>query len=162
MYFKSTREQPDILLLVPSGVGFYRFNIIFRSRGTILGSFSEYLRVVDPVLDVQISTLKSVYRTGATLLARVENIGTKAVGYSAGYSIERLTDVGWIRVGPNRTVWPRYAAGLGAGEAGECMKYAIPSDFPIGRYRLSKAITSGALDSNAETLNYSAEFDLVP
>jgi Big-like domain-containing protein len=160
--FKSTGEEPSLSLVVPPKAGFFRFDISFKRRGKVLGMFSEYLRVLDPVLEVRISTMRSTYRPGETLLARVENVGTEAVGYGAGFAIERLTGAGWIRVGPNRTVWPKYATGLGAGEAGECMKYAIPNDFPIGRYRFSKAITSGALDSDAETLNYSAEFELVP
>lgn len=160
--FRTTGEEPNISLVLPAEAGFFRFDISFKRRGKVLGTFSEYLRVLDPILEVRISTMRRAYRPGETLLARVENVGTESVGYGAGYSIERLTDVGWSRVGPSRTVWPRYATGLGAGEAGECMSYAIPNDLPIGRYRFSKAITSGSLDGGAEALNYSAEFELVP
>jgi hypothetical protein len=157
-YLKSTGKLPEISLDVPQRVGFYLFYLEFRQGNKTLGSFGEYLRVLDPLIDVRLGLKHATYSPGDTLVSRLENIGTQDVAYGFGYAIEQLTPAGWLVVGPSRNPGPRSVRVLPAGRAGECVSYRIPADMPEGHYRIGKWFLVGPFGSE-ETPRYN-EFDI--
>ncbi len=157
-YLKSTGTLLSISLDVPRRVGFYLFDLEFRQGNKTLGSFGEYLRVLDPLIDVRLGLKRATYSPGDTLVSRLENIGTQDVAYGFGYAIEQLTPAGWLVVGPSGYAAPRYVRVLPAGRASECVSYRIPADMPEGHYRIGQWFLVGPF-GNEETLRYS-EFDI--
>lgn len=135
-------KQPGISLETPEKPGFYRFDIWFEDKGgAFLGRFGEYVRVVEPRLDVRLGINGRSFRAGETVLTRVNNLGTEPVLYGAGFSVERFEGSAWLRppeidLGP----WPLYLGLAGPGGRGRCSGFEIPADLPAGRYRVVKEV----------------------
>jgi hypothetical protein len=135
-------KQPGISLETPAKPGFYRFDIWFEEQGgASLGRFSEYVRVVEPRLDVRLGINGRSFRAGETVLTRVNNLGTEPVLYGASFSLERFESSTWVRppeidLGP----WPLYLGAVGPGGRGRCSGFEIPADLPAGRYRVVKEV----------------------
>ena len=126
--------------------GLYRFDLVLRSRGAQHRvAYSDYVRVLVPVLHVRLGSRSKSYRGGEVVYARVENLGTKLVHDLREYSVERFTEEGWERVGPHALGWPRSPAPLLSAGKARCQDFRVPSHASPGRYRLVKYIGYGSV-----------------
>lgn len=157
-------RQPGLSLMTPAATGFYRFDIEFESReGEMLGSFSEYLRVVEPRLRVSLGINGKRFRVGDIVQTRVNNIGTQAVLYGASFFVQRLEGAEWVSAsGLDLGRWPMYLGVAGPGARGRCSGFQIPEDLPQGRYRVVKRVGVGPhWPRKGQSLHLNASFDVV-
>ena len=147
--------QPRALLAIPSRPGFYRVDLsVESSTGRKLGAYREYLRVMAPEVSVRVGLSARTIGHGDEVMGRIENIGTTPIEFGAPYSVEYLSEQGWIRVAPQRSTWPRYTAVMYAGSSGACMHFRVPPEFPAGQYRFKKAVHGVSPGSVLEQVVY--------
>lgn len=120
--------------------GLWRIVVVFHSsKGTKLGGFGFYVRVVAGRQDVVLGLDAASYRPGQRVRGRIENFGAEFVGYGYPYGIERRVGGQWgpapVEIGP--FLLPLFHAK--PGEAGKvCTRFEIPHSLPPGRYRMVK------------------------
>ncbi len=138
-------DELGFWLDTPPGPALYRYDLEFRDHGTgeILGSYSEYLRVVEPSFHVRLATNRDAYLQGQTAYARVENAGTQSASFGLGFNVQRLAPGGWVpdHLSPSGAV-PAVGLVMGGGGSGWCMRLKIPRDQRPGRYRFVRSIGS--------------------
>jgi|GEM_PF-1723384 len=153
-------QQPFIKLAVPKHVGFYRVDLQFSTKaGEALGSYSEYLRVMRPTIDVRLGINRRHFQHNQILAFRLENVGTARAGYGGGYWVARATPHSWEGVDQlNGRSFLDFYAFLEAGKAGRCTSFRIPRNLPRGLYRVSRVV---GIPTNGHTVKGrrpSAEF----
>jgi hypothetical protein len=134
--------QPSLNLPVPDQAGFYRFDVqIAGANGDLLGSYSEYLRVVAPSVKVRLGISDRRFRPGQTLATRPEELGTDWISFGEDFEVQRRSGGGW-RHYPSLSpeIWEAWGGFAGPGGAGRCSYLHIPADTPAGRYRVVKGI----------------------
>jgi hypothetical protein len=131
-------------------------DIAFRdAAGHLLGAYAEYLQVVRPRLDVRLGLSQQRVRPGDALKARVENFGTKEIGYGRGYVLERQERDRWVKFLQRKGFASQSVAF--AGVAGRCRGVPIPSTAPGGRYRVRMSVQP-LTASNKERIALTATF----
>ncbi len=146
---------------VPPGPAFYRFDIEFRDHrsGEMLGSYSEYLRVVKPRFRARLTVNRTSFRPGESAYARIENPGTIWAEFGVPYAVQRLDGADWTRApGAPQGPWIMPLLFMGSGGTGSCMRYQIPTDAEVGRYRFVKGIAP----MGGKGRGYFTEFDVIP
>lgn len=134
--------QPSLNLKVPARVGFYRYDIqISEFDGTLLGSYSQYLRVVPHSVKVRLGINARRVRPGQTIATRPEELGTDWISYGEAFTVQRRIDGDWRPYPPmDQKFWNDWLGLAGPGEAGRCSFLSIPAYAPKGRYRVVKHI----------------------
>jgi hypothetical protein len=130
----------DLSAQLPEKAGFYRYDITFRAiNGRRLGSYSQYVRVVNPVFNARLRTNTNRYRPGEIIELQVVNRGTTPITYREHAEIKMYDGTSWVPVS-----WPRRQSPvfgrepiLFAGQTGPCGYQLIPKGVAAaGRYRL--------------------------
>ncbi|MDQ3725744.1 MAG: hypothetical protein M3335_07655 [Actinomycetota bacterium] len=132
----------DFWLDTPGRFGLYRYDIEFRDQGSgeVLGSYSEYLRVVKPTYHAGLAVNRRHVRPGQRVFARVENRGTSWVEFGVPYAVQRFEGGRWVGQDLGIDAWPLPLIYMGSGLTGECMPYRVPADASPGRYRFVKSL----------------------
>jgi hypothetical protein len=127
---------------LPAAPAFYRISIrILGASGQELGHFGEYVRVMQPRVRADLRGEAPSYAAGELAHFKVVNLGTRVVSYGLGLTVEVFNGVTWelANVFPVQRV-PRKAIALEAGATGACEGLPIPTDAPLGRYRVVKLV----------------------
>jgi len=124
--------------------GLYRFDLSFRKpNGRLLGSYSEYFRVVPRRVALRVAVSTGEVHPGETILGRVENRGTvnALLPNGSGLAVEREVDGAWIKVpsGPPGAIVESTGEFLDAGDATACSSFEISQSAAAGLYRFSAA-----------------------
>lgn len=138
-------EELDFVLDTPGRPGLYRYDIEFRDDGTgeVLGSYSEYLRVVKPTFHAGIAVNRRHVRPGQRVFARIENPGTSWVEFGLAYAVEKFEGGRWVEQDLGVDGWLLPLIAMGSGQSGWCMPYRVPRDASPGRYRFVKELGLG-------------------
>ena len=89
---------------------------------------------------VRLKVWRHRVQRGATNYFRVENLGTRTLGFGWEYHVERFAAGTWKQVPESSsTAWPDEEIGLSPGQYGWCGSYEVPKHAPLGRYRFTKA-----------------------
>lgn len=134
-------EEIDLWLGVPSGAALYRYDLEFHDlqSGELLGSYSEYLRVVHRTFHARIAVNHPTFRPGQTAYARVENPGTEGIFFGVDYDVQRFDSGRWVHdpAGPSGG-WILIGLTMGSGGSGWCMRFHVPANAEPGWYRFVK------------------------
>ncbi|MEZ5077372.1 MAG: immunoglobulin-like domain-containing protein [Solirubrobacterales bacterium] len=124
----------------PRGPALYRYDIEFRDHrsGEVLGSYSEYFRVVRTKIRMRIATSHDTVRPGQTIFARVENPGTVWASFGVEYAVQRFEGGVWTHQPLGGGVWPAIGLYMSSGGSGWCMRYRVPAGAAPGSYRFVK------------------------
>jgi hypothetical protein len=154
--------QPSLTLPVPDRPGFYRFDVqISDAKGTRLGAYGEYVRVVEPSVKVRLGISDRRFRPGQSLAARPEEIGTSWISFGEHFEVERRSSGGWRPYPPlNTRNWNLWLGTAGPGGAGRCSHLRIPPETPAGRYRLVKGVGVLTGGEHARALTLTAPFSV--
>lgn len=135
-------DEMSFWLDAPPGPALYRYDIEFREHGSgkVLGSYSEYLRVVKPTFHAGIAINRLQFEPGQEAFARVENRGTSWIQFGLAYEVQKFEGGRWVAQPFGSGVWPAVGLILPGGYSGWCMRYQIPSDASPGRYRFLKGL----------------------
>lgn len=135
-------DELSFWLDTPPGPSLYRYDIEFRDHGSgrLLGSYSEYLRVVVPTFHAGIAVNRRRFEAGQEAFARVENRGTSWLEFGLAYSVQRFEGGRWASQPLGSGVWPAIGLFMGGGSSGWCMRYRIPPDAAPGWYRFVKGL----------------------
>jgi hypothetical protein len=127
----------------PPAPALYRYDIEFRDHtsGALLGSYSEYLRVVRPTFHAGIAVNRDRVRPGETVFARVENRGTSWIEFGLSYEVQRREGDRWVEQDLGVDGWLLPAIFMPSGQTGWCMPYRMPADAAPGRYRFVKGLS---------------------
>lgn len=118
----------------------YRVDIAFLdASGTMLGSYSEYVRAVAPTTKARLGINRRSVGPGGNLKMRVENVGTRELQYGAPFQLERREADRWVKL-PSEGPFFASRSGAAAGMAGECQVVHIPRHAPPGSYRIRKVV----------------------
>lgn len=141
---KDGNEIEGFYFDLPGIPAYYRVDLQIRALedGRLLGRFAEYVRVMRPKVDlrVQVDEPTTVTR-GETVHARLKNFGTvpvESASYVFGFNIWRHDGSRWrlVAENPPRGPVPKRMQILPAGaERRGCLRYRVPDDAPLGRYR---------------------------
>jgi hypothetical protein len=142
----SNPDEIDLWLRVPADPALYRYDLEFHDlqSGELLGTYSEYLRVVRRTFHARIAVNHKAFHPGQDAFARIENRGSEWVEFGVSYDVQRFEGGHW---GPSllgERTWPAVAIVMSGGGSGFCMRYRIPPDAHPGRYRFTKGL--GSLD----------------
>jgi hypothetical protein len=147
---------------MPGRPALYRTTLTIRSAGgRKLAEFGNYYRVIRPTVNVRLTSIASVYRPGATLYARVENLGTAIVLSDEESAIEKREGESWVPVPESPGLFaPLYFVAPGA-TGSRCTVFPIPTSMPPGRYRLSQeAVISWPFERRERRPTLRAEFEV--
>ena len=143
-YFGVVRDigEMSFWLDTPPAPALYRYDIAFRdhSSGELLGSYSEYLRVVKPTFHAGIAVNSDWVHPGQRVFARVENGGTSWVSFGLEYKVQRLEGNRWVAQDLGVDGWLLPLILMPGGQSGWCMPYRVPADASPGRYRFIKEL----------------------
>lgn len=123
---------------------FYRVDLSIRmlKGNRLLGTFSEYVRVMQPRSDLRVEVDEpTVVARGQTAHARLINLGTvpvESASYVFGFKVRRFDGSRWMFVAENppRGPVPKRMQILPPGRENQgCLRYRVPDDAPAGRYR---------------------------
>jgi hypothetical protein len=137
------RDPAQLSVAVPARPGLYRSDTKIERPGRPPVTYSQYLRVVSPRIDVTLRLGQSSYSPGAVVTARLENRGTVNIGYSIGLELEKWDGQRWVQADDEHLFFPGSATSLSPGTAGPCEGIELPADLQPGNYRLSKTIIGG-------------------
>ena len=118
-----------------------------------------------PGIHARLSTRRKSYRAGSDVFVRTENIGTELLNENWEYEIERLTEAGWVKVGPHQLKFPRSPGPqVASGRAGCNTSFMIPAKAVSGLYRIVKQVEYGPRlpDGEYATLTLTREFKVKP
>jgi hypothetical protein len=129
----------------PGRPGLYRYDIEFRDQGSgeVLGSYSEYLRVVKPTYRAGIAVNQRHARPGQRVFARIENRGTSWIEFGLPYEVQRFEDGRWVEQDLGVDGWLLPLLVMPGGQTGWCMPYRVPAEAAPGWYRFVKGIGFG-------------------
>ena len=144
----------------------YRLEVVFRNgSGKRLGHFGRYVRVIDSHSDERLTLMQSTYHPGETVAPRLENEGTDRLSYGLGYGIEEFDGGNWVPT----SLGPKFFLLIGLyslpGETASCWGFTVPTDTPLGRYRLQTSADvykTTARQERPEHSSLTAEFEVVP
>ncbi len=148
MSYSQEVGREDTRLGVPVGgrPGFYRIDIsIENSGGVTLGSYSEYVRVVTPTVNVRLVLGGERFQSGDVVRGRIQNRGPVAFSYMPReLQLERLRQSRWRAV-PEEPAWRDLVARgvlLPGGAVGSCYGMRLPDGLDPGTYRVSQPISA--------------------
>jgi hypothetical protein len=97
---------------------------------------------------------------GDVVYARIENLGTVPIRYTAPFRIERLVEGTWA-LDPSSPSgpWPRYLGVVTPGSASRCSGFRVSAEIAPGRYRIAKTVSEGT-GSDAVSRSISAPFQI--
>jgi hypothetical protein len=136
------REEAKVAALVPGSPAFYRLDLTFSGpHGKVLGSYSEYVRVVRATVNARLALSGHQFSPGAILRTRIENRGSVVLSFELNdlLTLEQKTAAGWKAV-PEEPSWhglPVTTGFIFGGEAGPCHGLRLPASLPAGPYRVS-------------------------
>lgn len=143
-YFGVVRDigEMSFWLDTPPAPALYRYDIEFRNHasGALLGSYSEYLRVVKPTFHAGIAVNRDRVRPGQSVFARVENRGTSWINFGLEYEVQRQEGDGWVEQDLGVDGWLLPMILMPGGQSGWCMPYRVSADAAPGRYRFVKGL----------------------
>lgn len=147
--------QPTLAMQVPQKVGFYRVDLRFANdQGKELGSYSEYLRVMRPIVRLRLGIDGRRFKPRQHVRTRVENLGTIVVSDSMYLQLEKqIPGGGWRRLPSADTGGFRGPRLLLAGEAGDCVGMRLPAELSPGRYRILRPVGISAGKIKGRTLS---------
>jgi len=134
-------EEIDLWLRVPAGPALYRYDLEFHDlqSGELLGSYSEYLRVVRRTFHARIAVNRPSFHPGQTAYARVENPGTEGIFFGLDYDVQRFNAGRWVHYPSGHSGgWLLIGLLMGSGESGWCMRFHVPATAEPGWYRFVK------------------------
>lgn len=137
-------HQPFIGLRPPARRGFYRFDLQFESRGTTIGSYATYFKLVPPSWRPRLKLDRTTARPGQRILGRLENLGSEEVTYGAEFFVQRWQGEYWKSASKllgGEVIWPLRLDLLDAGGTGGCSALRLPAATKPGRYRIIKDVT---------------------
>lgn len=154
--------QPSLNLPVPDRLGFYRFDVqIAGADGNLLGSYSEYLRVVAPSLKVRLGINDRQFRPGQTLATRPEELGTEWISFGESFEVQRRSGSRWRSYSSLLPgIWALWRGFVGPGGAGRCSSLHIPIDTPAGRYRVVQTVGVNPSGKRGHGLTLTAPFSV--
>jgi hypothetical protein len=140
------REEARLGVPVGGHPGFYRIDIsIENSVGVTLGSYSEYVRVVTPTVNVRLVLGGERFQSGDVVRGRIQNRGPVAFSYMPReLQLERLRQSRWRAV-PEEPAWRDLVARsvlLPGGAVGSCYGMRLPDGLDPGTYRVSQPISA--------------------
>jgi len=156
IYLKTidAEHQPFIGLKPPHRQGFYRFDLQFESRGTTIGSYSSYFKLVPPSWRPRLKLNRTTARPGQQILSRLENLGSDVITYGEEFFVQRRVDGRWSSARDllGEGVWALWLGILEAGGYGRCSALRLPDDTKPGQYRIVKDISraNGDRPSNVD------------
>jgi hypothetical protein len=158
-----------ILFKVPGRPAFYRIDISFRRRGNdrLLGSFSNYVRVVRPWFDARLLIPRAVAKRGELFSARLANFGTEglsSISHDWRFTVERLIDQEWV-VAPSNPPPEKHILlirKLGPGEMDKCIHFRIPANEEPGLYRFSMVVERSLKGGKDRSVQVTTEFTIPP
>jgi hypothetical protein len=155
--------QPSVSLAAPADPGFYRADVqISEADGTVLGSYSEYFRVMEPTLKVRLGISNDRVRPGKRIAVRPENLGTDSLTYGEDYVVQRRESGHWRGYRPmNGGLWAAWLGFIQPGGAGSCNSPTIPPDTPPGRYRILKYVGASLDPKASRSVTLVAPFTVV-
>jgi hypothetical protein len=119
----------------------YRFDVHFETdNGKSLARYGRYLRVMAGTDDARLDLVSANIHPGEEVWFRVENLGTREVYFDAYLQIDQYTSSGWSPAPIPSHGRIKKLFGIDPGGVGVCQSEAMPSDLPIGQYRLRKDI----------------------
>lgn len=131
--------------------GLYRSSVTIRKiGGRTLASYRQFIRVLPLRESLSIGVRGGgEYHAGDTVVARVENRGTREVLLPEGSGLvtERLEGGSWVKAGPDKelpSVQFEVPEFLRAGRASRCSFFTIPSDSPPATFRFSLVAQMGS------------------
>lgn len=138
-------DELDFWLDTPAGLALYRYDTEFRDHvsGAVLGSYSEYFRVVKRSYAAGVAVNRDRVRPGQKVFARIENRGTGSVEFGLSYAVERFERGRWVEQDLGVDGWLLPLIVMPGGGSGWCMPYRVPRDASPGRYRFVKELGLG-------------------
>ena len=149
----------DLRLRVPAGPALYRYDMEFRElqNGELLGSYSEYLRVVHRTFHARIAVNRPAFRPGQTAYARVENPGTEGIFFGLDYDVQRFDTGRWVHYPSGHSAGSLLIGlSMGSGGSGWCMRFHVPAHAEPGWYRFTKDLAPASRFRHERT--YTAAF----
>jgi hypothetical protein len=134
-------DEIDLRLRVPAGPALYRYDLEFDDlqSGELLGSYSEYLRVVRRTFHARIAANRPAFRPGQTAYARVENPGTEGIFFGLDYDVQRFGAGRWVHYPSGHSAGSLLIGlSMGGGGSGWCMRFRVPATAEPGWYRFIK------------------------
>lgn len=132
--------------------GTYRVDLGFLdSTGASLGTYFEYVRVVEDPVNPQLALDRRVVSPGERLRVRVENAGAETIGYGYFYTLQRYDHHRW-RQAPQVDHFFAPLFSLPGGWAGRCQAVRILPQAGPGRYRILKKVRVSSQGSRERTL----------
>lgn len=134
------------------GRGSYRIDLVFLDEsGKLLGGYAEYAQVVPSTFKARLGVSGERVASGGVLRARIENVGTRGVGYGYEFELARFSKGVWIGL-PGQPFFSSRTE-VTAGMAGRCEMIRIPRHAPPGLYRISKEVEPSGDSRKRVTLN---------
>jgi hypothetical protein len=155
--------QPSLNLKIPDRVGFYRYDVqIADSAGNLLGSYSEYLRVIPSSVRARLGINGHRFRPGGVVATRPEEIGTAGISFGEDFQVQRLSEGAWRRYPPmTPNAWAAWLGFVGPGSAGRCSSFRIPPGTRRGRFRVVKRVSTSVGREPGRSLTLTAPFSVV-
>jgi hypothetical protein len=93
---------------------------------------------------VRLALKDRVVVAGDAIYARIENLGTAPIRYTAPFRIERLVGSTWaLDPASPSGPWPRYLGVVTPGSASRCSSFPVSAEIVPGRYRIAKTVGEG-------------------
>lgn len=109
---------------------------------------------------VRLALKDRIVVAGEAIYARIENLGTVPIQYTAPFRIERLVGGTWTLDPASPTgPWPRYLGVVTPGSASRCSSFRVPAEIAPGRYRIAKTVGEET-GSDAASRSISAPFQV--
>ena len=134
----------DFVFRVSGKPAYYRIDISFSDSGSgeLLGTFSNYVRVVRPSFNAKILRSSSLVRSGDLVSVRLANYGTETLSSLSPdwqLTVEQFNGAEWV-IAPGNPPSGRYRRiiqKLPAGQVDGCIHFRVPAEEQPGRYRFS-------------------------
>jgi hypothetical protein len=144
-------RYPERSFDIHADPGLYRASVTIRKiGGRILASYRQFIKVL-PLRDMLSIGVRDggEYHAGDTVVARVENRGTREVRLLEGSALvtERLEGGTWVKAEKDEdlpSVLYRGPEFLPAGKASGCSYFTVPSDPVTAAYRFSLVAETGS------------------
>lgn len=124
--------------------GYYRLDIEFRKRtGQVLGSYSQYVRVMQPRYEANIVLNTNVVRPKRPISVRLDNLGTEPILANREITVEGFNGSEWVLVDRvfegNRAFHGK--ARVYGGWAGPCVSYYVPDNAEFTQFAFRGKVT---------------------
>jgi hypothetical protein len=158
---ESELGRSELRLRVPARPGLYRAEVTFTSTasGDQVGRVAQYLRVLTPRTTVRLGILGTfTVKPGESVVARVENLGTRRILSPEKYTLDRYEAGQWQPVQGDAQNAPSIIRPIEAGFASPCTHVSIPADSPSGLYRVVAPAFAAAAANGGRWLEVVRQF----